>query len=81
MTELGMTEATLALTKECLKSKKRSPSLLLFARYLRGKAYETAGKASLARKEFEKIYAENAHFADVAERLGKSKPIVLPPPP
>src|SRR5215204_4190543 len=28
MTELGMTEAALALTKECLKSKKRSPSLL-----------------------------------------------------
>jgi lipoprotein NlpI len=69
-----MTEAALALTKECLKSKKRSPSLLQFARYLRGKAYESAGRASMARKEFEKVYAENAQFADVAE-------LDLPPPP
>ena len=72
--ELGMTEAALALTKECLRTKKRNPALLRFARYIRGRTYESAGKASMARKEFEKIYAEDASYADVAERLGQEKP-------
>jgi hypothetical protein len=54
--------------------------LLRFARYIRGRAYENAGKAAMARKEFEKVYAEDAGFADVAERLGMPKPIALPPP-
>jgi tetratricopeptide (TPR) repeat protein len=68
--ELGMTEGTLALTKECLRTKKRSPDLLRMARYLRGLTYEKAGKAGMAKKEYEKIYAEDANFADVASRLG-----------
>jgi tetratricopeptide (TPR) repeat protein len=84
LNERGMTEAALAVTKECLRSKKRSPSLLHFARSIRGRAYENAGKASMARKEFEKIYAEDAGFADIAQRLGlevSSAAVVLPPPP
>jgi len=84
LNERGMTEAALAVTKECLRSKKRSPSLLHFARYIRGRAYENAGKASMARKEFEKVYAEDAWFADIAQRLGLESsraPVVLPPPP
>jgi len=76
LNELGMTEAALALTKECLRTKKRSPDLLRFARYVRGRAYERAGKAGLARKEYEKVYAEDGSYADVAERLGQEKPTV-----
>lgn len=72
LNELGMTEAALALTKESLRTKKRNPNLLRFARYIRGRAYEKAGKASMARKEFEKIYAEDGNFMDVAERLGRN---------
>lgn len=71
MVELGMTEAALALTKEALRSKKRSAILLRFARYVRGLAYDKAGKAAMAKKEFEKVYAEDGGFADVAERLGR----------
>jgi tetratricopeptide (TPR) repeat protein len=74
LNELGMTEAALALTKECLRTKKRNPALLRFARYVRGRAYERAGKASMARKEYEKVYAEDASFSDVAERLGLERP-------
>lgn len=74
LNELGMTEAALALTKECLRTKKRNPALLRFARYIRGRAYERAGKVSMARKEYEKVYAEDASYADVAERLGQEKP-------
>jgi tetratricopeptide (TPR) repeat protein len=84
LNERGITEAALAVTKECLRSKKRNPSLLHFARYVRGRAYESAGKASMARKEFEKVYAEDAGFADIAQRLGlevSSASVVLPPPP
>jgi tetratricopeptide (TPR) repeat protein len=81
LNEKGMTEAALAVTKECLRSKKRTPSLLHFARYIRGRAYENGGKASMARKEFEKVYAENATFADVAVRLGVSESTPLPAPP
>lgn len=85
LNEKGMTDAALTVTKECLRSKKRSPSLLHFARYIRGRAYENAGKASMARKEFEKVFAEDAGFADIAQRLGLESSSVsvlpLPPPP
>jgi len=85
LNEQEMTEAALALTKECLRSKKRNPFLLRFARYVRGRTYEKAGKASMARKEFEKVYAEDARFADIAQRLGREPPSAsatpLPPPP
>jgi tetratricopeptide (TPR) repeat protein len=85
LNELGMSEAALALTKECLRTKKRSSELLRLARYMRGRAYESAGKASLARKEYEKVYAEEASYADVAERLGRHSPqestVVAPPRP
>jgi hypothetical protein len=39
----------------------------------------------MARKEFEKVYAEDAGFADIAQRLGREPPSAsatpLPPPP
>jgi tetratricopeptide (TPR) repeat protein len=81
LNEKGLTDAAVAVTKEALRTKKRNPALLRFARYIRGRAYENAGKAALARKEFEKVYAEDAGFGDVAERLGMPKPMALPPPP
>jgi tetratricopeptide (TPR) repeat protein len=78
LNELGMPEAALALTKECLRTKKRNPDLLRFARYIRGRAYESAGKASMARKEYEKVYAEDANYADVAGRLGLAAGVNVP---
>jgi len=81
MVELGLGDAALALTKECLKSKKRNPDLLLFARYMRGRAYDALGKAGMAKREFEKVYAEHATFADVAQRLGREQAHDSSPPP
>ena len=81
MTELGMTEGALALTKECLRTKKRNSAVLRFARYTRGRAYENSGKTAMARKEFEKVYAEDATYADVAQRLGLEGTTPLPAPP
>ncbi|MGZ8629808.1 MAG: DUF4236 domain-containing protein [Actinomycetota bacterium] len=80
MMELDLTDGALALTKECLRFGKRNPALLRFARYVRGRSYEREGKAGMARREFVKIYAEDAGFADVAQRLGR-EPMREPSPP
>jgi tetratricopeptide (TPR) repeat protein len=81
LNELGMSDAALALSKEALRTKKRNPDLLRFARYIRGRAYEKAGKANMARKEYEKVYAEDANYSDVAERLGRAVSVNLPAAP
>jgi hypothetical protein len=38
--------------------------------YRRSLIYEAVVKKAQARKDFERIYAEDASFAEVAERLG-----------
>lgn len=68
--ELNVLEGALTVTKETLRFKKRPWAVLLGARYLRGLTYEKAEKKSQARKEFERVFAKDAGFADVAKRLG-----------
>lgn len=68
--ELGMQTGALQVLKEALRFRKRNPLLLRTARYLRGVCYEATGKRAQARKEFERVYAEEATFLDVADRLG-----------
>ena len=74
--DLGMHTGALQVLKEALRFRKRNPVLRRTARYLRGLSYEQQGKPSQARKEFERVYAEDASFLDVAERLavGPQKP-------
>jgi len=80
--ELGLFDACLAATKEALRSKKRQPQLLRLARYMRALAYEATGKKAFARKDFERIYAEDSTFFDVSQRLGMATTHMnLPPPP
>ena len=81
--EVGLMEAAIAAAKEALRSKKRAPELLRAARYGRALAYEANGKKAMARKDLERIYAEDSRFIDVAERLGLARPAGpdLPPPP
>ena len=76
--DLDMHTGALQVLKEALRFRKRNPVLLRSARYLRGVSYEEQGKQALARKEFERVYAEDASFLDVAERLGLG---VAPPRP
>lgn len=59
-----------ALTKAVRRKKDRSPELLNEGLYWRAMAYQTAGKASRARQEFEKLYAADPNFRDVAQRVG-----------
>jgi tetratricopeptide (TPR) repeat protein len=81
--EVGLMEAAIAAAKEALRSSKRAPELLRAARYVRALAYEANGKKAMARKDLERIYAEDSRFIDVAERLGLARPAGpdLPPPP
>lgn len=62
-------DAALEALRQALRSKKRSGDLLKEARYQRALTYEALGKHGMARKDFERLYAEDSSFADVASRL------------
>jgi len=68
---LGLaTAARDTLTAALRRKKGRSDDLLHALRYERALAYEDLGQKSRARAEFEKLYAEDTDFEDIAERLG-----------
>ena len=71
MRTLGLhTAARDVLTAACRKKKDRNEDLLRAIRYERACVYEDLGRKTHARREFEKLYAEDPAFEDVAERLG-----------
>jgi tetratricopeptide (TPR) repeat protein len=65
----GMRDAALEAYKDALKSKKRDEDLLKEARYARGRLYIEMGKKAQARKELERLYAEDPKFRDVADLI------------
>ena len=67
--EQGMADAAIEAYKDCLRSKKRDSDLLKEARYERALLYADAGKKAQARKELEKLYAEDSSYRDVKERF------------
>lgn len=67
----GLADAAITVYNKALRrTKDRSPELLHEGRYWRAKAYQDAGKGSRARQEWEKLYAENPDYRDVAEQIG-----------
>jgi len=58
------------LTGALRRKKGRSEELLRALRYERALVYEALGKPRRARAEFEKLYAEDPDYEDVAARLG-----------
>ena len=67
---LGMDDAAIeVLTAAGRRKKDRSASLLNQITYDRAVLLERTGKKARARKEFEKVYAANPGFEDVAQRL------------
>ena len=71
---LGLLDAAQALLTSALRRQKDRPDELLRAlRYERGVVYESQGQAKKARSEFEKIYAEDPNYEDVATRLNLKK--------
>lgn len=69
MRQTGLFEGALEVLKECLKSKKRHPEILKAARYERGLTYEAMGKRSQAARDFERLFAEDAAYLDVAQKV------------
>lgn len=72
MQEMDMHEAAVTVFTKALRRKKnREPALLNEAMYWRAISYIEQGKVSQANKEFQRIFAENPDFRDVAERLNE----------
>ncbi len=68
---LGLaTAARETLTAALRLKKERSEDLLRALRYERALTYEDLGQKSRARAEYERLYAEDPDYEDVAERLG-----------
>ena len=68
---LGLATAARDTLTAALRRRKGRPGELLRAlRYERALVYGELGQKSRARAEFEKIYAEDPDFEDVAQRLG-----------
>ncbi len=71
LARLGMDHAAEGvLTTALRRTTGRSASLLREIRYQRALVYERLGKRAQARRELERVYAEDPGFEDVAQRLG-----------
>jgi len=69
--KLNLLDASKKTLTEALRRKKRRPEELIKAlKYERALVYLDLGKKRLARSEFEKLYAQDPDYEDVAERLG-----------
>jgi tetratricopeptide (TPR) repeat protein len=68
---LGMPDAAIdVLTLANRRRKDRPEGLLHQIRYDRAVLYEEVGRKAQARREFERLYAEDPSFEDLRERLG-----------
>lgn len=71
LVRLGMDHAAEGVFTTALRrSTGRAETLLREIRYQRALVYERLGKRAQARRELERVYAEEPGFMDVAERLG-----------
>jgi Tfp pilus assembly protein PilF len=67
--ELGHHTAAREAFKEALKSKSRDAGIRHFALVERAKTYVAENKVSLARKDLERVLAEDANYGGVRELL------------
>jgi len=68
--ELWQTDVTYVHTAACRKRKNRDEDLIRAIRFERACVYEDLGRKTQARREFEKLYAEDPADQAVAHRLG-----------
>ncbi|MDQ5915285.1 MAG: hypothetical protein QG584_1176 [Pseudomonadota bacterium] len=73
--ELGQPAVAREALKEALKSKSRTPAIRYRAHIERSSTYLTEGKTAMARKDLERILAEDASYPGLQEALAQ-----LPPP-
>lgn len=71
LARLGLNDAAIdALTLALRRRKDRADTLLRQLRYERAGLYDLVGRKAQARRELERVYAEDPGFEDVRERLG-----------
>jgi tetratricopeptide (TPR) repeat protein len=71
MNALGLPDAAIdGLTLALRRRKDRPDTLMRQIRYERAVLYDQSGRNAQARREFERVYAEDPEFEDVAQRLG-----------
>ena len=69
---MGLPVAAMEAASQGLRRKKgRPPELVKALRYEKALALEEMGRGSEARRELERIFAEDPGYEDVAERLGR----------
>lgn len=69
--ELGHYEASRSALREALKSKKRDATVRHRGLFARALTYEAEGKKSLARKDYERILAEDSSYNSVQDALAR----------
>lgn len=71
MSALGLAEAAMDMFTLALRRRKdRTDTLMRQIRYERAVLYDQSGRKAQARREFERVYAKDPEFEDVAQRLG-----------
>jgi len=65
--------AALRVLEEALRMPDRDPQLIKAALYERGKIHESMGHEVDARADFERVYALDSAYADIASRMTKPK--------
>ncbi len=71
LARLGLLDAAIDVFTLALRRRKdRAETLLRQLRYERAVLYEQVGSKAQARRELERVYAEEPGFEDVRERLG-----------
>jgi Tfp pilus assembly protein PilF len=66
-------DAALEACRDCLRSKKRDPTLLKAARYGRGRLYLQTGKKAQGKKDLGAVYADDPKYEDVAGLLASAE--------
>ena len=69
--EQKLFDAALSVLTPALRRKKdRDPELLRDIRFLRGKTYEALNRSAQARRDFERVYAEDPEYDGIRQALG-----------
>jgi len=74
LNELGYHDAAIESFKQALRSKSRAPEIRHLARSERARAYEALGKLGMARKDLERILAEDSTYQGLSERIAALPP-------
>lgn len=67
--EMGLVEGSLTSFKEALRLRSRPPAIRHLALFERAKSYTRIGKRAQARKDLERIFAEDSTYPSIKESL------------